>query len=217
MKRHQVKQGDCISSIAEENGFFWETVWDHPENQELRELRDDPNILFPGDIVFVPDIRVKEVSEPTNEVHKFRVKNAPAKLKLRILKDGESRADEPFVLTIDGEEKEVGTISSDGNILISIPPTAEKGELTIGEGDNKEIYELNLGYLDPIETTTGVKARLINLGFDCGKVDNEMNDETAEAISDFQSYIQHPNPSGEMDDQTRDALDALHDESSSSL
>ena len=162
----------------------------------------------------LPDIRVKEVSEPTNQVHKFRVKNSPAKLKLRILKDGEPRAGEPYVLIIDGEEKDRGNIASDGNIGISIPPLANKGELTIGEGKDQEIYELNLGHLDPIETITGVKARLINIGFDCGKVNNEMDDETIEAIADFQSYIKHPNPNGELDDQTRDILGKLHDRSS---
>lgn len=213
MKRHQVKQGDCISSIAEENGFFWETVWNHPDNKELKEKRKDPNILMPGDIVTIPEKRPKEVSEPTNQVHKFRLKNSPAKLTLRILKDGEPRAGETFVLTIDGEEKERGTIASDGNIRISIPPTAQKGELTIGEGKDQEIYELNLGHLDPIDTITGVKARLNNIGFDCGKVNNKIDEQTLKAIKAFQGYINHPNPNGEVDQQTREVLEKLHDRS----
>lgn len=215
MKRHQVKQGDCISSIAEENGFFWETIWNHPENKELKELRKDPNILFPGDVVFVPDIRVKEVSEPTDQVHKFQVKTSPAKLKLRILKEGEPRTNEPFVLTIDGEEKERGNISLDGNIRISIPPVAKKGKLTIGEGENQEIYYLNLGYLDPIDTLTGVKGRLANIGFDCGELNENMDEQTIESITDFQSYINHPNPSGELDEETLKTLEKLHDEANS--
>jgi N-acetylmuramoyl-L-alanine amidase len=216
MKRHQVKQGDCISSIAEENGFFWETVWNHPENKELKKLREDPNILFPGDIVFVPDIRVKEVSESTNQVHKFQVKNSPAQFHLRILKDGEPRFDEPFTLFIDGEEKKSGNIASDGNISISIPPEAKEGRIIIGEREKQEIYDLNLGFLDPIDTISGVKARLNNIGFDCGKINNQMDEKTIESISNFQSYIRHPKPSGELDDQTRKALQNLHDELSSS-
>ena len=68
---HQVKQGDCISSIAFENGFFPDTIWNHPSNAELKKKREDPHVLLPGDMVFIPDKRPKEVSEPTNQVHKF--------------------------------------------------------------------------------------------------------------------------------------------------
>lgn len=212
MKSHQVKQGDCISSIAEENGFFWETLWNHPQNEQLKELRKDPNILFPGDSVYVPDIREKEVSEPTNQVHKFRIKNAPAKFKVRILRDAEPRSGEQFILSIDDAEIKRGEIPPDGNIEIPIVPQAKKGKLIIGEGEEAEEYILNLGYLDPIETLSGVKARLNNVGFDCGKINNEMNEVTIEAIADFQSYINHPNPNGEVDEETRKALKALHDE-----
>lgn len=212
MKSHTVIQGDCFSSIAEENGFFWETLWNHPENKKLRELRKDPNILLPGDVVFVPDKRLKQLSEPTNEVHKYRLKNTPAKLKVRILGDAEPRAGEPFVLIIDDVEIKRGKIPPDGQIEISIPPTAKGGKLLIGEGENEEEYILNLGHLDPIDTLTGVKARLSSVGFDCGEINEEMNEETIEAIADFQSYINHPDPNGQLDDQTRETLKKLHDE-----
>lgn len=216
MKKHPVIQGDCISSIAEENGFFWETIWNHADNKQLQDKRKDPNILYPGDVVTIPDKRLKEVSEATNNVYKYKLKNTPAKLKLRILRDAEPRAGENFILSIDKVEIKRGQIPADGSIEIPILPKAKAGELIIGEGENAEIYILNLGFLDPIDTITGVKARLNNIGFDCGKVNNEMNAATIEAITNFQGYIYHPEPNGKMDDKTREALQQLHDEMSSS-
>lgn len=216
MKKHPVSQGDCISSIAEENGFFWETIWNHVDNKQLKDKRQDPNILYPGDVVIVPDKRLKEVSEATNNVYKYKLKNSPAKLKLRILRDAEPRAGENYILSIDKVEIKRGQIPADGNIEIPILPKAKAGELIIGEGENAEIYILNLGFLDPIDTITGVKARLNNIGFDCGKINNEMNAATIEAITNFQGYILHPEPNGKLDDKTRQALQTLHDEMSSS-
>src|SRR5258708_33469109 len=53
---YTVVQGDCISSIAAQNGFGrWQTVWDRPENAALKKTRKNPNALSPGDQVFVPD------------------------------------------------------------------------------------------------------------------------------------------------------------------
>jgi hypothetical protein len=54
-----VQEGDCISSIAVERGFFWQTIWD--ANPDLKKLRQNPNILFPDDIVHIP------VLEPKNQ------------------------------------------------------------------------------------------------------------------------------------------------------
>jgi N-acetylmuramoyl-L-alanine amidase len=39
-RKYKVKPGDCVSSIAHRNGLFWETVWNHPENQSLKSERD---------------------------------------------------------------------------------------------------------------------------------------------------------------------------------
>jgi hypothetical protein len=52
---HKVKQSECIYSISDGYGFFPNTVWNDPSNAELKERRQVPGILFPGDIVVVPD------------------------------------------------------------------------------------------------------------------------------------------------------------------
>jgi hypothetical protein len=31
-----VKAGEGLSEIAERHGFFWRTLWEHPDNDELR-------------------------------------------------------------------------------------------------------------------------------------------------------------------------------------
>lgn len=87
MPEYTVKQGDCISSIAEKHGLFWEKVWNHPKNSRLKEQRKDPNILKPGDVIFVPDKEKKEESGATEQKHRFKKKGTPAKLRLRIMEE----------------------------------------------------------------------------------------------------------------------------------
>jgi len=87
MADYTVKQGDCLSSIAAKYGLFWEKIWNHPKNARLKEQRKDPNILYPGDVVFVPEKEVKEESGATEQRHQFKKKGAPAKLRLRLMKN----------------------------------------------------------------------------------------------------------------------------------
>lgn len=84
---HEVKQGDCIGSIAHEHGFFWETIWNDPKNAELRSKRKDPNILKEGDVVHIPDKTLKEHPGATEKRHTFVLKGAPAKLRFRIMEE----------------------------------------------------------------------------------------------------------------------------------
>ncbi|MHC4416894.1 MAG: peptidoglycan-binding domain-containing protein [Planctomycetota bacterium] len=92
---HRVRAGECITSIAQRSGFFWETVWDHSENAELKRARQDPNVLLPGDVVHVPDIEVKEEDGNTEARHRFRLKGVPAKLRLRIVEEPLPEQPEP--------------------------------------------------------------------------------------------------------------------------
>ena len=201
---YQVKQGDCISSIAFENGFFPDTIWNHPGNAELKKKRADPNVLLPGDMVFVPDKRPKEVSEPTNQVHKFRCKNTPEKFKLQLLRDGEPRAGEEYELEIE-DLKFSGKTDSQGWIRQSIPPAAKIGKLLLAKG--AEVYQLQLGNLNPSDEITGAQGRLWNLGLYFGVIDGKMSDELEEAIQEYQ-FTKNIEPDGKLTPATRDFLKA---------
>ena len=50
---YTVKQGDYLAKIAAQFGFTnLKTIWDDPQNAKLKELRKNPNVLFPGDQLF---------------------------------------------------------------------------------------------------------------------------------------------------------------------
>lgn len=203
---YQVKQGDCISSIAFEHGFFADTIWNHPKNTELKERRKDPNVLFEGDIVHVPDIRVKEVSESTNQVHKFQCKNTPEKLKLQLFKENEPRENKEYELEIDGL-KFSGTTDSQGRLEHSIPPNAKEGKLLLNNGE--EIYQLGLGHLNPHDEISGVQGRLRHLGFYFGSIDGKSSPELDHAVQEFQ-ISRDIEPDGELNDETINALEKVY-------
>jgi hypothetical protein len=214
MPVHKVDIGDCMSSIAEQYGFFWQSLWELPENAALKNKRKDPNVLLPGeDEVFIPEKRPKEVSKPTNEVHKFRCKSTPAKLRIQFKdEDDQPRANVPYVLKIDGNivSKPGSKTTSNGMVECSISPLAQQGVLTLGEGEEKVEYTLRLGYLNPVTELTGVKQRLRNLGFFGGAISRETDDKTKDAIRAFQS-ANKLEPTGETDQATLKKLHDLHD------
>lgn len=198
---YQVKQGDCIFSIAVEHGFFADTIWNHPNNAELKKKREDPNVLMPGDVVFVRDKQLKEVSEPTNHVYKFRCKNTPKLLRIQFMNFDTPMSNLAYVLEIDGQKKE-GQTDSEGWLRQYIVPNAKTAQLTLADGSE---YELILGNLDPVDEITGIQGRLHSLGFYKGSINGQMNDDTKDALLIFQ-HSHELEATGEADEKTKDLL-----------
>jgi hypothetical protein len=201
---HIVQRGECMASIADASGHFWEKLWGLAENADLKAARKDPNALLPGDRVHVPPIEEKEESRPTTERHTFRRKGVPSKIRIRCMHRDEPLAGKDYRLDIDGELFS-GKTDDQGWVEHAIIPGARYGKLIVTDGQREHEYILDVGAMDPINTTTGIKARLANLGFLPGKVDASDSPEFRTALKEFQDAY-GLEPSGEPDKKTQDKL-----------
>lgn len=165
---HTVTPGECINSIADEFGMFWETIWNDPGNSDLRCNRVNPDLLLPGDRLVIPDKRPGCASGATDKRHRFRRKGVPVELVLRIMKDrwetaaieyssdtngpssyddspvdiGEARPTEPEAnqpyVLRIDGQTTTGTTGADGMLTQRIPPRAERGRLVLRPGAENE-------------------------------------------------------------------------------
>src|SRR5512139_715846 len=101
MDKHIISQGESVPSVAKDNGFFWQTLWNHGENAELKAKRKDPNILFEGDELHVPELELRWETRATEAKHRFKRKGDPVKFKLQLLLFGKPRANEDYSLHLD--------------------------------------------------------------------------------------------------------------------
>lgn len=195
-RRHVVKPGECIDSIGELYGFFPETLWDHPDNADLRKQRVNRNILLEGDVVAIPDKRQREEQAPAGRTSTFKRKGVPSVLSLRLLDGDEPRAGLEYELVIEGKAYP-GKTDADGWLEAWVPPNAKRAKLLIGA---RESYDIQIGKMDPVETESGFRSRLENLGY----LDPENADggAIAAAISRFQR-ARGLDETGEVSDELR--------------
>lgn len=195
--QYTVSQGDCFSSIAAQSGIPWKKLWLHPDNAELRKKRKDPNVLYPGDIVTIPDNTLKEELCSTDACHRFVKHVEPTHIKIRLLLDDQPRASIAYELRL-ADHSIKGTTDGDGFFQADIPPDATSAVLVVGDENLHDIYELGFGTLDPIDTDSGIRGRLHALGYD-------VDDDVQAAVRAFQSR-EKLDPNGNVDDTLRDKL-----------
>jgi len=204
---YEVQPGECIESIAYEQGFLWQTLWNLPANAELKSHRS-PNVLLPGDRVTIPAIRLQQASCQTDQSSKFELHGAHTRFQLRFLDDQQQpRSGLRYQLTIDGKTTS-GTLDSQGSLNVPIPCNASKGRIRLQTEPNPETYPLDFGHLDPVSSPTGIRGRLNNLGFSCAS-DGDWDEDLRRAIQRFQLVHNLP-ATGKLDDQTRQALKQGH-------
>jgi hypothetical protein len=211
MPKQKVGSGETAISLAKKNGFFWQTVWDHPENAELKSKRKDPTLLFEDDDIFIPEKRIKEVSKANESEHSFKLKGDPCKIKIQLLKNGKPRANEDYIIEIECNQIK-GKTDGEGIIVHPIPAAASTGKLILRNG--KEVYPLKIGALDPMDLPSGIQQRLNNLGFKCsvgdesGVAKGELSLSTKNALMQFQAQNK-VKVSGELDSETKSKLKEL--------
>jgi N-acetylmuramoyl-L-alanine amidase len=194
---HYVSPGECLSSIASDYGFDdWKVIYNYAENADFRQLRPNPNIIYPGDLLYIPDFDSGSQSGSTEQTNVFGIESSTTLLRIVIMDTkNQPVAGKRYTLEIPGVAPIDATTGGDGMVETEIPPTADDGILTVwhnGAAAPPIIWRLAIGELDPLETVSGQQARLNNLGFDSGPVDGIKGPLTEAAIKRFQTKYAPP-------------------------
>ncbi len=207
-KEHTIRDGDSVIQLSEVHGFFAATIWNAPENAALREQREDMNVLKAGDVVVIPDKQPKELPAETGREHVFQRQGIPAVFRLQVFEDETPRANQEYRLKV-GDRIYRGQTDQDGKLEAFVSALATEGTLVVGP--DEFTLDVRFGHLDPINEISGVQKRLINLGFDCGKVDGQLGPRTEAMLMMFQERF-GLEQTGQPDQATIDQLESLHDE-----
>jgi len=183
-----VRPGDYLSKIASAHGIAdWRALYNHPSNAEFRRLRPNPNLIYPGDELFIPDRTDKSAPAPTGGPSRFRAHRSSNRLQVTLRDfEGHPLANQPATLEVAGATRPVTTDGS-GQLDEPIPPDATRAQVTI----NGVVITFAIGELNPMDDAdddgvSGVQGRLCNLGYYGGPIDGELSDETREAIRAYQ-------------------------------
>lgn len=187
---HTVVQGDHIPGIALEYGFSdYNVIWNHGNNADLKKKRVDPNVLFPGDQVFIPDLELRTENGSTDAKHAFKARKKTLMLRL-VLEDLYEKpiANAKCELTVDSQTLDL-TTDGKGKIEHEIAADAKKAVLLIHDPQTPldEIdIPIVIGGLDPLDEVTGQQARLNNLGYFAGEVGGDDPLALRSAVEEFQ-------------------------------
>jgi N-acetylmuramoyl-L-alanine amidase len=162
MQPYVIKQGDYLALLAYQFGFDANTVWNDPANADLQKLRPDPNILWPTDVLYIPNQNVPPAThklEP-GTTNTF-VSDAPTTTVSIQFKD-DSLASQAYTVP---ELPELTGLTTDGSGLATLTIPVTLDVFTISFTESGLSVTCNVGSLDPVGTLSGVLQRLQHLGY----------------------------------------------------
>jgi putative peptidoglycan binding protein len=187
---HTVQPGEHAARVATHYGFGdADTVWKHPHNAELRQQRGTPDVLQPGDQLYIPDRETRTVKGATEQRHRFTVTVQRARIRI-VLENvlGEPLRSVPCELHI-GKDTIPLTSNAHGIVEHQIPIAAEVAELVVRDAaapDGVRRIPIFIGHLDPVTSVSGQAARLNNLGYAAGTGVGPDAELLRAAIEEFQ-------------------------------
>lgn len=225
--RYVIRPGDCVASLAATHGTSVDAIWE--ANDELRERRESPNMLCPGDVIELPEPTSRADRVEAAGSHRFSGTPPTVMLELLLVAEQwgddtahgrvvenedrarietapttdpplpEALANAPYRLTVGGRVIE-GTTDGDGRLSERVDARATRARLQV-EPDTPRARSIDvlLGYLDPPEEPSGIRQRLHNLGYGFGGADSSW------ALEAFQK-AHGLEVTGELDDETRERI-----------
>jgi Putative peptidoglycan binding domain len=163
MTPYVIRQGDHLPLLALQRRLDLSAIWNHPRNAQLKALRKRPNILAPGDIVYLPDpapvswmpLKVRAINHIAATVPKaricvtFAIGGAPL-AGVACIAHG---MPEPNRFTTDGK----------GKLTLDVPLAVKF--VTVEFPSVPLMRRLCIGHLDPVGEPSGAFQRLRALGY----------------------------------------------------
>jgi hypothetical protein len=214
-KARRIEPGDCLAKIAFELGYAKDTIWNFGPNEALKTTRKNKYILQPGDILQIPPRRPKQIAAQVAKCYTLRLTDVPEILRVRFVTFSlKPRANSPYLLHIESASGSIipdrkGSTDGAGFLIESIPPDAISAEVWFGTGQFREIYQIDLGQVNPLDSTAGIQSRLRNLSYlDNCVATGKLDELTIAALKRFQSDNQLP-ATGQPDAATRAKLEEV--------
>jgi hypothetical protein len=210
LKSYVVRSGDYLTQIAFALRVDPEAVWNDPKNAELNSRRD-PNLLHPGDVLFVPDSPPTPLDIEVGTTNRYVADVPTTQVQLQFQDADQPYANEPYSADLAGQVEE-GTLDGNGSLTLEVPIHVREVRLTFPK--RKITHVVQVGDMDPIDEPSGVRKRLQHLGYmaadESGTLDEDLRDEyTKAAIALFQEAM-GLKATGELDDATKGALVKAH-------
>jgi len=160
---HVIRPGDYLTKLADRYQFDPETVWTHERNAGLRADRDDMDLLAPGDLVVVPDHLPETYDLQVGAENEYVVELRRVTVRTRFIVNDEPLAGEPF--TIAEGIADCPAFETDGDGYAEFTVNTQVRDLPVFFPGKNLTYQLQIGYLDPATTPSGLRSRLLGLGY----------------------------------------------------
>ena len=207
---HVVCQGETLLGLAARYGFDAGAVWDDARNEPLRRERTSPNVLAPGDVVYLPSQEEDVRPAFPREINRYRARVPAHPVAVRLLQRGLPLRNEECVVELPTGPLH-GRTDGDGLLRFAVPSTVQRVWVIVQRAGLR--IDVLIGHLDPMGTPTGLGGRLQNLGLlteDWRGASAERRDSLfAQGLRSLQRS-RGLAETGELDEPTRAALAEAH-------
>lgn len=136
MKPRVIREGEFLVQLATRYGFDPNAVWQHPKNAPLVAKRTDPNILAPGDVLFIPQSGPGEPEVVMGQVNRYRVTIPTTQLRWKLQGQSQRLANAHFLVM--GAYRPIeGTTTGEGLVDVHVPVTARRLTLVFPDHDRR--------------------------------------------------------------------------------
>lgn len=195
-----VRSGETLSNIAYRHGIAPDQIWSDPANAQLRHARPHPEILAPGDVLYVPVVDKQWRSVTLGAVNTFVGKIPSVKIKLKLQNERGPLKNLKYTVS-GGQTSASGTTDAEGFVEFAAGALDQVVSLELPE--KRYVVQLRVGGLDPVSSPAGARRRLRQLGY--LSEDDDDDNLLRAGVRAFQAAA-GLDVTGELDDKTTDAL-----------